>query len=95
LRLVKKYTKNLTIIYDGDAAGVKAALRGLDLALEEGLRKAGADTRWAKIPDSYVRKAGHEVFKKFIADHKKDFVLFNWTFAERCGYRCSKKSGAG
>src|SRR4029078_13547134 len=37
LRLIKKYTANLTIIYDGDAAGIKAALRGLDMALEEGL----------------------------------------------------------
>ena len=40
LRLIKKYTSNLTILYDGDAAGIKAALRGLDLALEEGLKCA-------------------------------------------------------
>jgi DNA primase len=76
LRLVKKYTKNLTIIYDGDAAGVKAALRGLDLALEEGLNVKLVLIPDGEDPDSYVRKAGHEVFKKFIADHKKDFVLF-------------------
>ena len=46
LRLIKKYSNNLTIIYDGDAAGVKAALRGLDLALEEGL-----NVKLVLIPD--------------------------------------------
>ena len=76
LRLVKKYTKNLTIIYDGDAAGVKAALRGLDLALEEGLHVKLVLIPDGEDPDSYVRKVGHEQFKKFVADHKKDFVLF-------------------
>jgi DNA primase len=76
LRLVKKYTKNLTIIYDGDTAGVKAALRGLDLALEEGLNVKLVLIPDGEDPDSYVRKAGHEEFKKFIASHKKDVVLF-------------------
>lgn len=76
LRLVKKYTKNLTIIYDGDAAGVKAALRGLDLALEEGLNVKLVLIPDGEDPDSYVRKVGHEDFKKFVAGNKKDFVLF-------------------
>jgi DNA primase len=76
LRLVKKYTKNLTIIYDGDAAGVKAALRGLDLALEEGLNVKLVLIPDGEDPDSYLRKEGHAIFKKFVADNKKDFVLF-------------------
>lgn len=76
LRLVKKYTKNLTIIYDGDAAGVKAALRGLDLALEEGLNVKLVLIPDGEDPDSYVRKVGHGDFKKFVAENKKDFVLF-------------------
>lgn len=76
LRLVKKYTKNLTIIYDGDAAGVKAALRGLDLALEEGLNVKLVLIPDGEDPDSYVRKVGDGLFKKFVAENKKDFVLF-------------------
>ncbi|MGN6491791.1 MAG: DNA primase [Agriterribacter sp.] len=76
LRLVKKYTNNLTIIYDGDAAGVKAALRGLDLALEEGLNVQLVLIPDKEDPDSYVNKVGSEAFRSFIAQNKKDFVLF-------------------
>ncbi len=76
LRLIKKYTNHLTIIYDGDSAGVKAALRGLDMALEEGL-----DVKLVLIPDnedpdSYVNKVGADAFRTFINRNKKDFILF-------------------
>lgn len=76
LRLVKKYTNNLTIIYDGDSAGIKAALRGLDLALEEGLNVRLVLIPDKEDPDSYVNKVGSEMFRRFIAENKKDFVLF-------------------
>jgi DNA primase len=76
LRLVKKYTNNLTIIYDGDAAGVKAALRGLDLALEEGLQVQLVLIPDGEDPDSYVRKVGKEAFIEFVKENKKDFILF-------------------
>jgi DNA primase len=76
LRLVKKYTNNLTIIYDGDAAGVKAALRGLDLALEEGLAVQLVLIPDGEDPDSYVRKVGKEAFFEFVQKNKKDFILF-------------------
>lgn len=76
LRLIKKYTGNLTILYDGDAAGIKAALRGLDLALEEGLQVKLVLLPDNEDPDSYVKKAGSSVFNQFITDNKKDFVLF-------------------
>lgn len=76
LRLIKKYTDNLTIIYDGDAAGVKAALRGLDMALEERLNVQLVLIPDGEDPDSYVQKVGTSAFKKFIADNKKDFILF-------------------
>ncbi|TMI69009.1 MAG: DNA primase [Bacteroidetes bacterium] len=76
LRLVKKYTGNLTIIYDGDAAGVKAALRGLDLALEEGLNVKLVLIPDNEDPDSYVNKVGAAAFKDFIQKNKKDFILF-------------------
>jgi DNA primase len=76
LRLVKKYTNNLTIIYDGDAAGIKAALRGLDLALEEGLNVKLVLIPDKEDPDSYVNKVGPSVFKQFVEKNKKDFILF-------------------
>jgi len=76
LRLIKKYTNHLTIIYDGDSAGVKAALRGLDMALEEGLDVKLVLIPDKEDPDSYVRKVGAAVFRDFIAANKKDFILF-------------------
>src|SRR6476659_3028793 len=76
LRLVKKYTNNLTIIYDGDAAGIKAALRGLDMALEESLNVKLVLIPDNEDPDSYVKKLGSAAFREFIAGNKKDFVLF-------------------
>jgi DNA primase len=76
LRLIKKYTNNLTIIYDGDAAGVKAALRGLDLAIEEGLNVQMVLIPDKEDPDSYVKKVGAQEFRTFINLNKKDFILF-------------------
>jgi DNA primase len=76
LRLVKKYTNNLTIIYDGDSAGIKAALRGLDLALEEGLNVKLVLIPDKEDPDSYVNKIGPVAFKAFVEKNKKDVVLF-------------------
>lgn len=76
LRLIKKYSNNLTIIYDGDAAGVKAALRGLDLALEEGLNVKLVLIPDNDDPDSYVNKVGAAAFRDFVQKNKKDFILF-------------------
>jgi len=76
LRLVKKYTNNLTIIYDGDSAGIKAALRGLDMALEEGLNVKLVLIPDKEDPDSYVNKIGASQFREFIKDNKKDVILF-------------------
>ncbi|WP_126973909.1 DNA primase [Gynurincola endophyticus] len=76
LRLVKKYTNNLTIIYDGDGAGIKAALRGLDLALEEGLNVKLVLIPDGEDPDSYVNKVGADAFRDFVNANKKDFIIF-------------------
>lgn len=76
LRLIRKYTNHLTIIYDGDSAGVKAALRGLDMALEEGLDVKLVLIPDKEDPDSYVRKVGASAFRDFVAANKKDFILF-------------------
>lgn len=83
LRLVRKYTNNLTIIYDGDAAGVKAALRGLDMALEEGLQVKLVLIPDKEDPDSYVNKVGAAAFREFVQRNKKDFILFQLEVALR------------
>ncbi|MGB3004948.1 MAG: DNA primase [Chitinophagaceae bacterium] len=76
LRLIRKYSNNLTIIYDGDSAGVKAALRGLDMALEEGLNVKLVLIPDNEDPDSYVNKVGSSPFREFIQKNKKDVILF-------------------
>jgi DNA primase len=81
LRLIKKYCNNLTIVYDGDGAGIKAALRGLDLALEERLDVKLVLIPDGEDPDSYVNKIGAEAFKNFVQANKKDFILFQLEIA--------------
>ncbi|MEO6550195.1 MAG: DNA primase [Ferruginibacter sp.] len=93
LRLVKKYTNNLTIIYDGDSAGIKAALRGLDLALEESLNVKLVLIPDKEDPDSYVNKVGPTAFINFIAENKKDFILFQLgVMLQDAGTDTTKKS---
>jgi DNA primase len=93
LRLVKKYTNNLTIIYDGDVAGVQAALRGLDLALEEGLNVKLVLIPDNDDPDSFLTKKGALAFTNFINSNKKDFILFQLDFALKdAGDDTNKKS---
>ncbi len=93
LKLIKKYCNNLTIIYDGDGAGIKAALRGLDLALEERLNVKLVLIPDNEDPDSYVNKVGATDFKEFVSKHKKDFILFQLDIALKdAGNDSSKKS---
>lgn len=95
LRIIKKYTNNLTIIYDGDAAGVKAAMRGLDMALEEGLNVKLVLIPDKEDPDSYVKKTGTGAFQKFIAENKKDFILFQLdVLLKEAGNDITKKNEA-
>jgi len=94
LRLVKKYTNNLTIIYDGDSAGVKAALRGLDLALEESLNVRLVLIPDNEDPDSYLQKVGAAAFVDFIANNKKDFILFQLGIALKDAGNDSNKKAA-
>jgi len=76
IRLIGRLTKNITILYDGDAAGIKASLRGLDMILEEGLNVKVVLFPDGHDPDSYVRLVGTSAFKKYIADTRKDFILY-------------------
>jgi DNA primase len=76
IRLIGRFTKNITILYDGDAAGIKASLRGLDMILEAGLNVKVVLFPDGHDPDSYVQKFGTNAFKKHVDDNKKDFILF-------------------
>ncbi|MBS1531479.1 MAG: toprim domain-containing protein, partial [Bacteroidetes bacterium] len=76
IRLIGRFTKNVTILYDGDAAGIKASLRGLDMILEEGLNVKVVLFPDGHDPDSYVRLVGTNAFKNYIAQYKKDFILY-------------------
>lgn len=76
IRLIGRLTKNITILYDGDAAGIKASLRGLDMILEEGLNVKVVLFPDGHDPDSFVQQFGTSVFKKHIEDNKKDFILY-------------------
>ena len=76
IRLIGRLTKNITILYDGDAAGIKASLRGLDMILEEGLNVKVVLFPDGHDPDSYVRKLGSTAFKTYIEENKKDFILY-------------------
>ncbi|MCC6460074.1 MAG: DNA primase [Saprospiraceae bacterium] len=76
LQLIKRNTSNLKILYDGDPAGIKAALRGLDLALEQDLNVKIVLLPPGEDPDSFVQQMGSEAFGEFITKEAKDFILF-------------------
>ena len=75
-RLIRRLTQQVTILYDGDEAGIKAARRGSDILLEQGLQVRVVLLPPDEDPDSFVRKQGSEGFLTYISSHKKDFILF-------------------
>lgn len=79
IRLIGRFTKNVTILYDGDEAGIKASLRGLDMILEEGLNVKVVLFPDKHDPDSYVQQVGSSAFKAYIEQNKKDFILYKTT----------------
>lgn len=76
VRLVKRFTQNITILYDGDPAGIKASIRGIDIVLEEGMNVKIVLLPDGEDPDSYSRKVSNEQFLKYIKDHETDFIRF-------------------
>lgn len=76
IRLIGRFTQNVTILYDGDAAGIKASLRGLDMILEEGLNVKVVSFPPGDDPDSYMHKVGAGAFKAYIEENRKDFILY-------------------
>jgi DNA primase len=76
VKLVKRYTQNLTILYDGDAAGIKASFRGIDLILEEGMNVKVVLFPDGEDPDSFSKKVGTTELQTYIKEHKQDFISF-------------------
>ncbi len=76
IKLVRRYTPNITLVYDGDNAGMKAALRGVDLILEQEMNVSIVVLPDQEDPDSFVRKKGGDGFLAYVKEHKKDFITF-------------------
>ena len=76
VRLIKKFTENITIMYDGDSAGIHAALRGIPMVLAEGMNVRIVLLPDGDDPDSFSRKHTQEEVRAFVRDNEKDFVVF-------------------
>lgn len=76
IRLISRFSQNVTILFDGDAAGIKASLRGLDMILEEGLNVKVVLFPDGHDPDSYMHHVGIGAFKQYLEESRKDFILY-------------------
>ena len=76
VRLIKRFTQNITILYDGDEAGIKASIRGIDLVLEEGMNVKIVLLPDGEDPDSYSKKVNNEEFTKYLKENETDFIRF-------------------
>ncbi len=76
IKLIRRFSENVTVLFDGDAAGIKAALRGIDLILKGGLNVRVVLFPDGEDPDSYSRKLGSSDFQDFLKKSKKDFISF-------------------
>jgi DNA primase len=76
IRLIKRYTKNITILYDGDPAGIKASFRGIDLVLAEGLNVKVVLFPDGDDPDSFSKKVSAEDLEAYIRENSRDFISF-------------------
>src|SRR5258706_6680332 len=76
IKLIRRFTENITVLFDGDAAGIKAALRGIDMILKGGLNVRVLLFPDGEDPDSFSRKVGTTEFQKYLKEHTQDFVSF-------------------
>ena len=76
IRLIHRFTNNMTVLYDGDAAGIKASIRGIDMLLEEGMNIKVCLLPDGDDPDSFARKHNATEFQEFIQEHETDFIRF-------------------
>ena len=79
IHMLHRFTSNITLIYDGDAAGIHAALRGTDMLLSEGMSLRVLLLPGGQDPDEFARNHTAEDFKKFIEEHQEDFIQFKTT----------------
>jgi DNA primase len=95
IKLVRRFTENVTVLFDGDAAGIKAAIRGIDLVLKGGLNVRIVLLPDAEDPDSFSKKMGSSEFKKYLVGHTKDFISFKIDlYAKDSGHDPIKKAEA-
>lgn len=76
IKLMRRFTENVTVLFDGDAAGIKAALRGIDLILKGGLNVRIVLLPDSEDPDSYSKKMGSSEFQRYLKENSKDFISF-------------------
>jgi DNA primase len=76
IKVIRRFTENITVLFDGDAAGIKAALRGIDMILKGGMNVRVVLFPDGEDPDSYSRKVGTTEFQKFLTGNAQDFVSF-------------------
>ncbi len=76
IRLIQRFTSNITVLYDGDAAGIHAALRGIDMFLEEGFNVKVVLLPDGEDPDSYAQNHDSTEFIRYIEEHQTDFIRF-------------------
>lgn len=76
IKLIKRYTDNITVLFDGDKAGIKASMRGIDMILTGGLNVKAVPFPEGEDPDSYARQLGSAAFKTYLEDNAKDFIAF-------------------
>ncbi|MCC5936893.1 MAG: DNA primase [Lunatimonas sp.] len=76
IKLIKRFTDHVTVLYDGDAAGIKASLRGIDMLLEGGLHVKAVVFPEGEDPDSYAQKVGAEAFTTYLNSEAQDFIKF-------------------
>ena len=76
IKIIHRFTENVTVLFDGDSAGIKAALRGIDMILKGGMNVRVVLFPDGEDPDSYSRKVGTTEFQKFLKEHTQDFVSF-------------------
>ena len=76
IKLIRRFTENVTILYDGDSAGIKASFRGIDMILEQGLNVRVLLFPDGEDPDSFARKTPEEDLKDYLASHARDFIGF-------------------
>ncbi|TRX22528.1 DNA primase [Flavobacterium franklandianum] len=76
IRLINRLTKNITVLFDGDAAGLRASVRGIDLILEEGMNVKVCSFPDGEDPDSFAKKTPYEELVKYLDENAKDFIQF-------------------